>query len=64
MKINRLSRDVRYQILPAYTLNGILLARVYTGSTDAAWFEDFIHWLLFGNNSVHENGTLTFAAAT
>lgn len=46
VKINRLNRDKRYQILPAYTVDGILLARVYTGSTDAPWFEDFIRQLL------------------
>lgn len=46
VKINALNRDKRYQILPAYTVDGILLARIYTGSTDAAWFEDFVEQLL------------------
>lgn len=46
VKVNELNRDTRYQILPAYTMEGILLARIYTGSTDAEWFEDFIKQLL------------------
>lgn len=46
VKASGLNRDVRYQILPAYTVDGILLSRVYTGSTDAAWFEDFLQQLL------------------
>ncbi|KAJ5335727.1 uncharacterized protein N7506_005663 [Penicillium brevicompactum] len=39
-------RDQRYQILPAYFQDGILLSRVFQGSTDAAVFEDFIGKLL------------------
>lgn len=39
-------RDQRYQILPAYTQDGILLSRVFQGSTDALLFEDFIEELL------------------
>lgn len=46
VKVDELNRDVRYQILPAYNVKGILLSRIYTGSTDAAWFEDFVHQLL------------------
>lgn len=46
VKINKLNRDTRYQILPAYAVDGIVLARFYTGSTDAIWFEDFIQQLL------------------
>jgi transposase len=38
--------DRRYQILPAYTQDGILLARVFQGSTDSDVFEDFIEQLL------------------
>jgi transposase len=39
-------RGQRYQILPAYTQDGILLSRVFQGSTDRAVFEDFIEQLL------------------
>lgn len=39
-------RDPRHQILPAYAQDGIMLARVYQGTTDAAFFEDFIEQLL------------------
>jgi transposase len=39
-------RDARHQILPAYAQDGILLARVYQGTTDAAFFEDFMKQLL------------------
>lgn len=46
VKVDGLSRDTRHQILPAYTVDGILLARFYTGSTDATWFKDFIQQLL------------------
>ncbi|TVY85511.1 hypothetical protein LSUE1_G004892 [Lachnellula suecica] len=46
VQIARLHRDQRHQILPAYTQNGILLARVFQRSTDTAIFEDFIEQLL------------------
>jgi hypothetical protein len=36
----------RYQILPAYSQNGILLSRVFQGATDSEVFEDFIEQLL------------------
>jgi transposase len=39
-------RDQRYQILPAYAQDGIVLSRVFKGSTDASVFEDFIEQLL------------------
>ena len=39
-------RGQRYQILPAYTQDGILLSRVFQGSTDSAVFEGFIEQLL------------------
>jgi len=39
-------RGQRYQILPAYTQDGILLSRLFQGSTDGAVFEDFIEQLL------------------
>jgi transposase len=45
-QISRFHRDQRYQILPAYTQDGILLSEVFQGSTDAAVFENFIKRLL------------------
>lgn len=39
-------RDQRYQILPAYAQDGIILSQVFQGSTDAHVFEDFIEKLL------------------
>jgi hypothetical protein len=35
-------RDKRYEILPAYTQEGVLLSRVFQGSTDADMFGNFI----------------------
>jgi hypothetical protein len=46
VKIARFQREQRYQILPAYSQDGILLARVFQGSTDSVVFEDFIEQLL------------------
>jgi DDE superfamily endonuclease len=37
-----LARGDRYQILPAYTSEGILAASIYRGSTDTSTFEDFL----------------------
>ncbi|GFF55645.1 transposase [Aspergillus lentulus] len=42
VQITKFRRDQRYKILPAYTQEGILLSRVFQGSTDARMFEDFI----------------------
>jgi transposase len=42
----KFQRENRVQILSAYTLKGIKLSRVFTGSTDKALFEDFIEQLL------------------
>jgi len=39
-------RGQQYQILPAYTQDGVLLSRVFRGSTDSDVFEDFIGQLL------------------
>ena len=39
-------REQRYQILPAYAVDGIILSRVFQGSTDSTVFEDFIEQLL------------------
>ena len=46
IQIARFHRGQRYQILPAYTQEGVLLARVFQGSTDALLFGDFIEELL------------------
>jgi hypothetical protein len=46
VKIARFRREQRYQILPTYSQDGILLARVFQGSTDSVVFEDFIKLLL------------------
>ena len=46
VQIAQFQRERRYQILPAYTQDGILLARVFQGSTDTAVFEEFIEQLL------------------
>lgn len=46
VQVAQLHRDQRYQILPAYAQDGIVLSRVFRGSTDAAVFEDFIEQLL------------------
>lgn len=46
VQISKFHRDQRYQILPAYTQEGVLLSRVFQGSTDATMFEDFIKQLL------------------
>ncbi|PTD03457.1 hypothetical protein FCULG_00012813 [Fusarium culmorum] len=48
IQVGRFNREQRYQILAAYTQDGIELARVYPGSTDAALFKDFIEQLLHG----------------
>lgn len=46
LQVSNFHRDQRYQILPAYSQNGIVLSRIFQGSTDAALFEDFIDQLL------------------
>lgn len=46
VQVARLHRSRRYQILPAYAQDGIVLARVFQGSTDSIVFEDFIEQLL------------------
>jgi transposase len=45
-EVSQFQREQRYQILPAYTVNGIIHARVFQGSTDSTIFEDFIEELL------------------
>lgn len=46
VQVARFHRDHRYQILPAYTQEGVLLSRVFQGMTHAALYEDFIEQLL------------------
>ncbi|ODM18131.1 hypothetical protein SI65_06002 [Aspergillus cristatus] len=45
-QISQFRRNQRYQILPAYAQDGIVLSRIFRGSTDATLFEDFIEQLL------------------
>jgi DDE superfamily endonuclease len=42
----RFQREKRYQILPAYTQDGVILVRVFQGSTDATVFEELIEQLI------------------
>jgi transposase len=46
VQVSQFHRDQRYQTLPAYAQDGIVLSRVFRGSTDAAMFEDFVAHLL------------------
>ena len=46
LQIAQFSRGDRYQILPAYTVDGILDSCIFHGSTDSVVFEDFIERLL------------------
>jgi transposase len=46
VQVDKFHRGERYQILPAYSQDGIVLSRIYRGSTDSALFEDFIAELL------------------
>jgi hypothetical protein len=46
LQVAQFQREHRYQILPAYAQDGVILARVFQGSTDSTVFEDFIEQLL------------------
>jgi transposase len=46
IQVAQFHRDQRYQILPAYTQDGILFSQIFQGSTDSEVFEDFIAQLL------------------
>jgi transposase len=46
IQISKFQREKRYQILPAYTQDGIIFAHVFQGSTDSTVFEDYIEQLL------------------
>lgn len=45
-QVAQFHRDQRYQILPVCGQDGIVLSRIFRGSTDATVFEDFIAQLL------------------
>ena len=44
--VTKFGRRKIWHILPAYAQNGIILRRVYQGSTDSDLFKDFITQLL------------------
>ncbi|OQD87951.1 hypothetical protein PENSOL_c075G07844 [Penicillium solitum] len=46
VQVAKFHRGQRYQILPVYCQDGVLLSRVFSGSTEALIFEDFIEQLL------------------
>jgi hypothetical protein len=46
IQIARFQRERRWQILLAYKQDGVILARVFQGSTDSTIFEDFVEQLL------------------
>lgn len=46
VQVSKFHRGQRYQILPAYAQDGIILSRIFKGSTDASLFEDFMEQLL------------------
>lgn len=46
VQVSEFHHDRRYQILPAYSQDGIILSRIFQGSTDGPMFEDFIKQLL------------------
>lgn len=45
-QVAQFQRGQRYQVLPAYSQDGVLLARVFQGNTDATMFLDFIEEVL------------------
>ena len=46
IQVEQFHRGRKYQILPAYTQNGLLLADIYQGTTNGAIFESFIERVL------------------
>jgi transposase len=46
VQFSQFQRGQRYQILPAYAHDGLILSRIFQGSTDASVFEDFIEQLM------------------
>jgi hypothetical protein len=47
VQLSKFHRGQRYQILPAYTQDGIIISNIFQGSTNAAVFENFIKQLLW-----------------
>lgn len=59
VEVSWFRREKRYQILPPYTQDGIIFARVFQGSTTAEVFEEFIEQLLpFMNPWPQKNSVL------
>ncbi|KAF7920914.1 hypothetical protein EAE99_007766 [Botrytis elliptica] len=46
IQIARFQCEQRYQILPAYTIDGVIFSQIFQGTTDSEVFEDFIELLL------------------
>lgn len=46
VQIAKFQCEQRYQILPAYIQDGVILVRVFQGFTDGTLFEDFIEQIL------------------
>jgi transposase len=46
VQVTAFHRDSRYNVLPAYTQDGILFYQVFQGTTDGDMFEDFVEQLL------------------
>lgn len=46
VQVSKFHRGQRYQILPAYAQDGIILSHIFKGSAGAAFFEGFIEQLL------------------
>jgi hypothetical protein len=46
VQVAQFQHEQRYQILPVYTQDGVILVHVFQGSTDGAVFEEFIEQLL------------------
>ena len=46
VEVARFHREQRYQILPAYSQDGVVFHQIFQGSTDAQMFEDFLGRLL------------------
>ena len=46
VQVAQFHRGKRFQILPAYTQDGVLLYKIFQGTTDSNVFEDFIELLL------------------
>ena len=46
VQVARFHRGKRYQILPAYCQDGVMLAKIFPGTTNSTLFEDFIEQLL------------------